>query len=67
MTTTVETLLRLFAGGCRALEHDISLLQADDLLPTGDAIITFNYEAHANNVFKDHGVNLLDAVVRPRA
>jgi len=58
----VQGVLHSTEQAIQALEHDISLLQADDLLPTGDAIITFNYEAHANNVFKDHGVNLLDAV-----
>ncbi|KAK3254317.1 hypothetical protein CYMTET_36469 [Cymbomonas tetramitiformis] len=53
--------LRGLTGAIDACKTEISevrakieLLQGRHLENTGEALVTFNYEAHANNVFRDH-------------
>jgi hypothetical protein len=36
------------------LEEKCKKLEQDKLLPTGKAIIVFNYESHAKNMLRDH-------------
>jgi len=40
--------------GHRKLQSSLNTLNPRDLRPIGEAMVMYNYEAHANNCFRDH-------------